>query len=100
MAELADVRVIAAVEEGRPIGFAQVETHDGGSEVTQVFVRPSAGAPGLAVRSPRARFASGADAAPQVWICAERDGRPRRLYERLGFRAVVETGVAILLPKP
>jgi hypothetical protein len=41
----------------------------------------------------------GADAAPDVWICAERDNRPRRLYERLGFVAVVETGVAILPPK-
>jgi GNAT superfamily N-acetyltransferase len=39
-----------------------------------------------------------ADCAPDVWICAERDGRPRRLYERLGFQVVVETGVAILLP--
>src|SRR5436309_943008 len=28
VADLADVRVIAAVEEGRPSGFAQVETHD------------------------------------------------------------------------
>jgi hypothetical protein len=36
VAELADVRVIAAVAEGRPVGLAQVETHDGGSEVTQV----------------------------------------------------------------
>jgi hypothetical protein len=34
-----------------------------------------------------------------VWISADRDGRPRRLYERLGFCVVVETGVAILLPK-
>jgi hypothetical protein len=42
----------------------------------------------------------GADAAPDVWIYAERDNRPRRLYERLGFHAVLETGVAILPPKP
>jgi hypothetical protein len=42
----------------------------------------------------------GADAAPDVWICAGRDRRPRRLYERLGFRAGIETGVAILPPKP
>jgi hypothetical protein len=40
-----------------------------------------------------------ADAAPDVWICAVRDDRPRRLYERLGFVRVVETGVAILPPK-
>jgi GNAT superfamily N-acetyltransferase len=100
VAELAEVRVIAAVEEGRPTGFAQVETHDGGSEVTQVFVRPERRGAGLggALTARAIRVAS--DAAPDVWICAERDERPRRLYERLGFRAVIETGVAILPPKP
>lgn len=100
VAELADVCVIAAVEEGRPTGFAQVETHDGGSEVTQVFVRPDRRGAGLGNALTARAIGVGADAAPDVWICAERDGRPRRLYERLGFRAVVETGFAILLPKP
>ena len=47
VAELADVCVIAAVDEGRPTGFAQVETHDGGSEVTQVFVHPERRGAGL-----------------------------------------------------
>jgi ribosomal protein S18 acetylase RimI-like enzyme len=100
VAELADVRVIAAVEEGRPTGFAQVETHDGGSEVTQVFVHPSRRCAGLGGALTAQAIRAGADAAPHVWICAERDNRPRQLYERLGFRAVVETGVAILTPKP
>ena len=98
VAELADVCVIAAVEDGRPAGFAQVETHDGGSEVTQVFVRPERRGAGLGRRLTARAIGVGADAAPYVWISAERDGRPRRLYERLGFRAVIETGVAILLP--
>jgi ribosomal protein S18 acetylase RimI-like enzyme len=92
--------VIAAVEEGRPTGFAQVETHDGGSEVTQVFVRPERRGAGLGNALTARAISVGAAAAPDVWICAERDGRPRRLYERLGFRAVVETGSAIRLPKP
>ncbi len=100
VAELADVRVIAAVEEGRPAGFAQVETHDGGSEVTQVFVRPDRRGAGLGNALTARAIGVGADAAPDVWICAGRDGRPRRLYERLGFRAVVETSSAILPPKP
>jgi ribosomal protein S18 acetylase RimI-like enzyme len=100
VAELADVCVIAAVEEGRPAGFAQVETHDGGSEVTQVFVRADRRGAGLGNALTARAIGVGADAAPDVWICAERDGRPRGLYERLGFRAVVETGFAILLPKP
>lgn len=100
VAELADVRVIACVEEGRPTGFAQVETHDGGSEVTQVFVHPERRAAGLGRSLTVRAIAVATAAAPDVWICAERDGRPRGLYERLGFRAVVETGVAIRLPRP
>jgi GNAT superfamily N-acetyltransferase len=100
VAELADVCVIATVEEGRPTGFAQVETHDGGSEVTQVFVRPERRGAGLGRALTARAISVGADAAPDVWIRAGRDGRPRRLYERLGFRVVTETGVAILPPKP
>jgi GNAT superfamily N-acetyltransferase len=100
VAELADVRVVAAVNENRPIGFAQVETHDGGSEVTQVFVRPELRGAGLGGALTARAIRVGADAARDVWICAERDDRPRRLYEALGFRVVVETGVAILPPRP
>jgi GNAT superfamily N-acetyltransferase len=99
VAELADVCVIAAVETGRPIAFAEVQTHDGGSEIAQVFVRPERRGAGLGSALTMRAIGAGADAAPDVWICAERDGRPRRLYERLGFRAVIETGIAILPPK-
>jgi GNAT superfamily N-acetyltransferase len=100
VAELAHARVIAALEEGRPIGFAQVETHDGGSEVTHVFVHPERRGGGLGRALTERAICMGADAAPDVWIYAARDERPRRLYERLGFQAVVETGTAILPPKP
>ena len=100
VAELADVCVIAAVEEDRPVGFAEVETHDGGSEITQVFVHPERRGAGLGGALTARAISVGADAAPDVWICAARDGRARRLYERLGFRAVTETGLAILPPKP
>jgi ribosomal protein S18 acetylase RimI-like enzyme len=99
LAELADVRVLAAVQQGRLLGFAQVETHDGGSEVTQVFVRPECRGVGLGGTLTVRAIRVGAAAAPDVWICAERDARPRKLYEQLGFLVVVETGVAILLPK-
>jgi GNAT superfamily N-acetyltransferase len=99
VAELADVRVLAGLEAGRPIGFAQVETHDGGSEVTQVFVRSDRRGSGLGGALTTRAVRVAAAATPDVWICADRDGRPRRLYGRLGFHAVVETGVAILPPK-
>jgi ribosomal protein S18 acetylase RimI-like enzyme len=100
VAELADVRVLAAVEGGRPNGFAQVETHDAGSEVTQVYVRAECRGAGLGRALTARAIRVGAEAAPRVWICAERDNRPRRLYQRLGFRPVVETGAALLLPNP
>lgn len=99
VAELAAVRVLAAGEDGRLNGFAQVETHDGGSEVTQVFVRPECRGAGLGGALTAGAIRVAADAAPQVWICAERDNRPRRLYARLGFQPAIETGVAILLPR-
>ena len=100
VAELAEVRVIAALEDGRPIAFSQVVTHDGGSEVALVFVHPEHRGAGLGGAVTARAIRTGADAAPDVWICADRDGRPRRLYERLGFDFVAETGVAILLPTP
>jgi GNAT superfamily N-acetyltransferase len=99
VAELAGVRVIAAIDDGCAIGFAQVETHDGGTEVTQVFVRPERRGGGLGGALTARAIRVAGDAAPRVWICAERDNRPRRLYERLGFRQVLETGIAILPPK-
>jgi ribosomal protein S18 acetylase RimI-like enzyme len=99
LAELADVRVVAAVDAGRPSGFAQVETHDGGSEITHVFVRPERRGAGLGSALTAQAIRIAAEAAPQVWICAERDNRPRRLYERLGFRPAVEIAVAIRPPQ-
>ena len=65
-----------------------------------MFVRPERRGAGLGRALTARAIRAGAEAAPDVWICAERDNRPRRLYERLGFRAVVETGVATLPPKP
>jgi GNAT superfamily N-acetyltransferase len=76
-----------------------VETHDGGSEVSGEFVHPKRRGARLGGALTSRAIGLGADAALDVWISADRDGRPRRLYERLGFRVVVETGVAILLPK-
>ncbi len=100
VAELADVRVLAALQDGRLTGFAQIETHDRGSEVSQVYVRPEHRGRGLGTTLTARAIAAGADAAPDVWICAGRDKRPRQLYRRLGFHEIAETGVAILPPKP
>jgi GNAT superfamily N-acetyltransferase len=98
VAQLARARVVAAGDEGQPSGFAQVETHGGGSEVSQVFVRPERRGNGLGTDLTARAIRLGREAAEKVWICAERDGRPRQLYERLGFRPVVETAAALKTP--
>jgi ribosomal protein S18 acetylase RimI-like enzyme len=100
VATRANVRVIAALDKDRPIGFAQVETHDGGSEIAQVFVHPEHRGAGLGAALTTNAIRAAAETATDVWICAARDDRPRRLYERLGFQPVTETGLAILPPKP
>lgn len=98
VAELASVRVLAAMEEDRPLGYAQVHTHDGGSEIMEVYVHPERRGAGLGTALTARAIRIAAAMARDVWICAERDGRPRRLYERLGFGEVAETGSAILPP--
>jgi GNAT superfamily N-acetyltransferase len=100
VAALADVRVLAVLEDKRPIGFAQIESRDGSSEIAQVFVHPDRRAAGFGTALTARAISAALETAPRVWICANRDGKPRRLYERLGFRPAVETGVAILPPPP
>ena len=89
-----------AVEEGSPTGFAQVGDARRRQRGHQLFVRPERRGAALGSALTARAIRAGANAAPDVWICAERDARPRRLFERLGFCAVVETGVAILPPTP
>ena len=98
VAERADVRVIAALRDERPIGFAQVQTHDDGSEVAEVYVHPEHRGGGFGGALTTRGIAVGAAAASDVWICAARDKRPRELYKRLGFNVVLETAVAMLPP--
>ena len=85
VAALRGTRVLAAVDDGNPVGFAQVQSHGDGAEITQVFVRADRRGQGLgtALTSAAIREMSGA---ADLWIGADADDRPRLLYERLGFR--------------
>jgi len=98
VSRLAGVRVLAALHEGSPIGFAQVQTHDGGSEVAEVYVHPDHRGRGLGGALTTRAIQIGGASAPDLWICAARDKRPRELYRRLGFEVVLETAVAIVPP--
>jgi ribosomal protein S18 acetylase RimI-like enzyme len=98
VAMLAGVQVLAAFDGGRPVGFAQVEAHGGAADVAQVYVLPSYRGRGLGTALTAAATRAAAEMAADVWISADADGRPRRLYERLGFQPAWYAAEAMLAP--
>jgi GNAT superfamily N-acetyltransferase len=80
-----DVRVIAPIEEGEPLGFAQLERIGEAAEVTQVYVRPDRRGGGRGTAITRAAIEAAGDV-DDLWIAADDEGRPKELYARLGFR--------------
>ncbi len=81
-----DAQVFAAFERGAPVGFSQLERGRGAAEVTSVFVHPDHRGRGLGTALTRAAIEAGRDA-PDLWIVADDEGRPKEIYGRLGFRS-------------
>jgi GNAT superfamily N-acetyltransferase len=82
--------VLAVRERGAAVAFAQFERDGDGAEVSHVYVHPDhrGAGRGTAVTCAAIRAASGVR---DVWICADDEDRPKRLYARLGFRPVWTT---------
>jgi GNAT superfamily N-acetyltransferase len=97
VAETRDVRVLVVRDGGEPIAFAQVERSDGGAEVAQVYVHPDHRGGGRGTAMTRAAIRSAADV-EDLWIIADAEDRPQRLYERLGFTPVLRTMELTWLP--
>jgi GNAT superfamily N-acetyltransferase len=87
VAQKRGARVLAPLDGGEPVGYAQVEVHGNGAEITQVYMRPGRRGHGLGTALTSAAIRAGRDA-DDLWIFADADDRPQRLYERLGFRPV------------
>jgi ribosomal protein S18 acetylase RimI-like enzyme len=85
VARLRDARVLAVLERGAPVAYAQLEWLDGSAEITQVFVHPDCRGRGLGTAVTRAAI-EGAGEVDDLWIVADDEGRPKQLYARLGFR--------------
>lgn len=82
-------RVLGALSDGCPIGFAQLEVSGEGIEVQDVFVLPEHRGRGVGGSVTAAAVRWAVERNPRdVWIVADADGRPRHLYERLGFAPV------------
>lgn len=72
-------------EHGRPVAFSQLERIGDRAEISEAYVHPERRGAGLGRAVTRAAVAAAAGAR-ELWIAADAEGRPRQLYERLGFR--------------
>lgn len=78
-------RVFAHFSDGEAVGYAELQGCDpNAAEVMEVFVRPERRGRGIGTELTRAAIAAAEDI-DDLWICADYDGAPRRLYARLGF---------------
>jgi GNAT superfamily N-acetyltransferase len=84
-------------DDGRPVAYAQIERDAHNTEVTQVYVHPDHRGGGRGTAMTRAAIVASAGA-EDLWIVADDDDRPKRLYARLGFRPAWTTTEFLLPP--
>jgi GNAT superfamily N-acetyltransferase len=77
--------VLAALEDGAPVGFAQLERVGDAAEITDVFVRADRRGRGLGTAITQAAIGAAGEVG-ELWIVADADDRAKDLYARLGFR--------------
>ena len=81
------MRAGAFVRLGWPeVGFVSLHVDGDQAEIEDAYVTAAARGSGLGTTLLRGAMAHAGDR--DLWIVADADGRPRELYERLGFEAV------------
>ncbi len=90
------VSVLVVRQGAEAVAFAQIERAAGQAEITQVYVHPERRGEGRGTAITRAAIR--AAAAGELWIIADDEDRPKRLYERLGFAPVCRTMELTWLP--
>jgi GNAT superfamily N-acetyltransferase len=83
-------RVLAVYDDARPVAFAGLDLGDDEIEIGAVFVLPEYRGQGRGTALTQAAVVAAGDVG-HLWICADDEGRPKRLYDRLGFRPVTTT---------
>jgi ribosomal protein S18 acetylase RimI-like enzyme len=78
-------QVLAVLDDGAPVAFAQLEREGGGAEIAGVYVAPEHRGRGLGTAVTRAAIDAAGDVG-NLWIVADDEDRPKQLYARLGFR--------------
>lgn len=92
-----DAQVLAVIEDGAPVAFAQLERNEAASEITQVYVHPDHRGNGRGTALTRAAVEAAGDVR-DLWIVADADDRPKDLYARLGFRTAWASMEFLRLP--
>jgi ribosomal protein S18 acetylase RimI-like enzyme len=80
-------RVLAVIDAGEPIAFAELIKIGDTSEITDVYVHPRHRGRGLGTAVTCAAIAHAGDGGT-LYICADDEDRPKELYRRLGFVGV------------
>jgi ribosomal protein S18 acetylase RimI-like enzyme len=78
-------RVLALIEGRAPVAYAQVERDGEAAEITHVYVHPERRGAGRGTAVTRAAVEAAGDL-QDLWITADDEDRPKKLYARLGFR--------------
>jgi ribosomal protein S18 acetylase RimI-like enzyme len=93
-----DCTVLTPRRGGAPIGFAQLLRAGDGAEITDDYIAPEHRGRGLGTALTRAAVERGVRAR-ELWIGADDEDRPKRLYARLGFRAAWIGVEFLLMPR-
>ncbi|HWY90779.1 MAG TPA: GNAT family N-acetyltransferase, partial [Solirubrobacteraceae bacterium] len=87
VASIRRARVLALLEGGMPVAFAQLVRDGAVAEITHVYVHPEHRGGGRGETITRAAIDAAGDV-EDLWICADDEDWPKELYARLGFRPV------------
>jgi GNAT superfamily N-acetyltransferase len=90
-------QVLAVLESGAPVAFAQLERDGDAAEITQVYVHPEYRGDGRGTAITRAAISAAGDVR-DLWIIADDEDRPKQLYARLGFRPAWKAMEFLRLP--
>jgi ribosomal protein S18 acetylase RimI-like enzyme len=86
------LRSFVTTIDGAPVGLASLVLLDGVAEVDNVVTAEAFRGRGIASAGVQACLAAAAEMdAELVFLLAEEDGAPQRLYERIGFRVAARS---------
>jgi GNAT superfamily N-acetyltransferase len=84
VAGILGAQVLAVMNAGTPVAYAQVQRLNRSAEIAQVYVRRDQRGRGLGTAITCAAIDAVRDV-DELWIVADDLGRPKQLYSRLGF---------------